>query len=227
MAIIFAPSGEQLNQEVFCPLCDSQTISPKTAAGPSGPNIPPVLVCESHLLFRDAWAKSWAGTNPRISKMATARKISWLSGCYIEHRDPYGHLSIGFDLGCHAYARWYSGSILVVTGKPMSFASPARKQWVRFSRALHRAAASTAHAPLRQQYTLEAERIEATTFDTEENQFKTPQVVFAEPADLSELVFAYSTVYITCALDQRKIPKLILSTGALVVDYTKSIVHNA
>jgi len=227
MARIFRPSGAQLSSEAFCPLCDRQTSTSKTAAGPSGPNIPPVLVCEAHLQFRDTWAKRWAETESRVSRMTNTRKEHWLHGCYIEHRDPYGNLSIGFDLGCHAYARWYSGSVLVVAEKPMSLASPARKQWLRFSRILHREAAGTAHAPLRQQYSAEAERIEAASFDTYEDLGKIPQVVFVKPAELSALILPYSTVYITCELGQAKMSLHILGAGALVVDYTKRIAHNA
>lgn len=227
MATIFAPSGEQLSPETFCPLCGTQTTNPKTAAGPSGPNIPPVLVCESHLLFRGAWLKSWADTNWRPSMFATVHKKSWLSGCYVEHRDPFSDLTIASDLGRHSYARWYSGSVLVVAEKPMSLASPARKQWLHFSRALRRTASGTLHAPLRQQYALEAKRIEATTFDSHEDPTRSPQVVLVTPDDLSDLVLPYSTVYVTCEFDTRKFPKLILGAGSLVVDYTKRIVHNA
>ncbi len=149
--------------------------------------------------------------------------------CYVELRNSAarGTDSIAADVMRHLYARQHLGKAVIVTDRAAEYVGPARKQWLKLSRALQKERAATLNADKILKYTHTITRMQHMHFAAK-SPLEQPdaEAYLVSPEDLAVLPVHCYSVYLLTPIDMARAAHIVqqLPPGALVVDYNKAAI---
>lgn len=115
-----------------------------------------------------------------------------------------GDTALSYDLAHHMLARQIKGRIAVVTDRPVSLMSAARKQWLKLLRHIERERSSTLSVR-RLELANELTRLKSVSF-TAERPITDPQasICFGTVDDFLQAPPICNTLYITCQIERHE-----------------------